>query len=262
MAIKQSKKTCYFAINLLIFSGLLYLCYTMKPVTKEGISNMNCCGGIEAGVHYKETDRNPPDYVKRCFKSSNQNGQTVYEWNGFPCTHNGSSDCCNNEGECIATSQGGYCKATSGADFYYMRRSNQKSSYTNTTNDKIIDINDARDMQDYFYERRTDARTRDMSPEMQQFLNRRSDNERFVQDTIVSRAENKEKIRQDAISKNIETAKNNQIIYIITLLHIGLLLTILFVIRRKIIAKIQGYLDVVVGEYDLFAGKGSPELPN
>lgn len=260
MAIKQSMKTSYFAINLLIFSGLLYLCYTMKPVpmksvTKEGISNMNCCGGIEAGVHYSETDRKPPEYVRRCFKSKPVNGETVYTWNGFPCTNNDSSDCCNNEGECVATSRGGYCRSDSG-DFIYRRRDGDtKSPYIKRSNDNILDVNDSRDMENYFYSRREEGEDRSLSPEMRRFMARRSKNEKFIEDAIVSKAANREKLRQEVQNRRDDEVKNYQIVYTITIIHLLILVVIAIVIRRTIIAKIQGYLDVVYIQYLKFSGK-------
>ena len=63
-------------INILIIIGLFSAYqYYDKKLNKlneydviEGVSNTNCCGGIEGGVHYQETDTKPPDYISRCFR--------------------------------------------------------------------------------------------------------------------------------------------------------------------------------------------------
>ena len=49
----------------------------------EGVINSNCCGGIEAGVHYKETDRKPPEFVRRCFVLAVM--ELNLSMNGIPC---------------------------------------------------------------------------------------------------------------------------------------------------------------------------------
>ena len=257
MAKRSIKETC-FCINIVILGGLLYLCYTMrnKNIT-EGITNMNCCGGIEAGVHYSETDRKPPDYVKRCFKSRDDSGETVYDWNGFPCTNKDSSDCCNDgskKGECVATSKGGYCRSDQG-NFIFRRRSETSSPYIKRSNDNILDVNDTKDMQDYFYDRKEDSTKKNLSPEMQRFMSRRSDNEKFVEDQISSKANSRDILKREVQEKQDDAVKNNQIVYWITLIHLITLIIIALVVRRMIIAKIQGYLDVVYIEYLKFSGK-------
>ena len=255
MAKTSIQETC-FCINIVILCGLLYLCYVMRNKNlTEGISNMNCCGGIEAGVHYSETDRKPPDYVKRCFKSRDDNGETVYDWNGFPCTNKDSSDCCDSgRGECVATSKGGYCKGD-GENFIFRRRSDQPRPYIKRSNDNILDVNDARDMQDYFYERRTDSRSENLSPEMARFMARRSKNESFVEDQVVSNAATKEKLKREVQEKREDQLQSAQIVYYITIIHLIALVIIAIVIRRFIIAKIQGYVDVIHVQYIKFSGK-------
>jgi len=257
MVQKQSIACSCFTLNLLVFIGLLYLCYIMKP-TKEGISNMNCCGGIEPGVHYSETDRKPPPYVRRCFQSNDLNGETVYEWNGFPCTNSEDSDCCNDgnrKGQCRATSKGGYCKSNDG-NFTFVRKEGSKTRpYIKRSKDDILDINDARDMEDYFYSRRDDSKSKSLSPEMKRFMARRDKNERFVEDAIVSKNASREKTKLDLKNKRDDKTKNYQIISIITIIHLLVLVIIAIVIRRTIIAKIQGYLDVLNVQYLKFSGK-------
>ena len=82
----------------------------------EGVINTNCCGGVQAGVHYQETDTKPPDYIRRCFRSRRDNGEVVYEWSGFPCSDADSTECCQNPdgsdlGQCVPTTKGGYCES-------------------------------------------------------------------------------------------------------------------------------------------------------
>ena len=92
---------------------------------------------------------------------SKKEGETVYDWNGFPCTSKDSRECCNDgskRGECVATSKGGYCKSDDG-NFTFRRGDGTTSRpYIKRSNDNILDVNDARDMQDYFYERKESAR--------------------------------------------------------------------------------------------------------
>lgn len=255
---KSSYKNKFLYCNLLIFALLIGVyCYLTRDV-KEGIRNMNCCGGIEAGVHYSETDRKPPDYVKQCFKSRNENGQTVYDWNGFPCTGNDSSDCCTDgskKGECIATSKGGYCKSDNSDDFIFRRRESTSSSYIKRTDDKVLDINDPKDMQKYFFNKNDASNKAQLSPEMKRFMARRSRNEKFVSDSISSKASSRRELIESTKERNMDKQKNSQIIYTITLIHLIVLIMILIVVKDKVIFKIQGYLDVVNTQYLKFSGK-------
>ena len=247
--------TCFF-INIIIFSGLLYLCYTMKPPVTEGITNMNCCGGVEAGVHYSETDRKPPDYIKRCFVSNENNGETVYEWNGFPCTGKDDQKCCKNGGECTASSKGGYCRRDNGTKYIFRRQDGGTSSpYIKRVNDHPLDVNDANDMEDYFYERRGEDEYQQLSPEMRRFMARRSQSEEFIEGEIVSRNASRARLIADTLEQNKATYQNYQIVYTITLIHLILLTGILIVIRKSIIAKIQTYVDVLTLQYHKFAGQ-------
>ena len=64
---------------------------------------------------------------------------TVYDWNGFPCTNSDVKECCGGNGECIATSKGGYCKHDTG-NFIYKRASGDTSRpYIQRSNDKLLD---------------------------------------------------------------------------------------------------------------------------
>ena len=263
MSSKITISQSFIVINLVILSGLLYLCYIMNTDI-EGISNMNCCGGIEAGVHYSETDTRPPEYVRHCFKSDNQDGKTVYQWNGFPCTSNEAAECCdgstignNTKGECIATGNGGYCKqeGDDSINFYFKKREEVASAYIDSDSDTELDINNPIDMQDYFYKKSTEDNTRYISPEMKRFMSRRDSNENIVRDTIVSNAASKVELTKTIQEKNMEKLQNDETIYTITFIHILILITTAIIIRRLIVIKIQSYLDVIYIQYLKFSGR-------
>ena len=98
----------------------------------EGVINSNCCGGVQVGVHYQETDTKPPDYIRRCFRSRRDNGEVVYEWSGFPCSDADSAECCQNPdgsdlGQCVPTTKGGYCESNNTKKIF--RRENTASNY-------------------------------------------------------------------------------------------------------------------------------------
>ena len=144
---------------------------------------------------------------------------------------------------------GGYLEA-------FVRKEGSKTRpYIKRSKDDILDINDARDMEDYFYSRRDDSKSKSLSPEMKRFMARRDKNERFVEDAIVSKNASREKTKLDLKNKRDDKTKNYQIISIITIIHLLVLVIIAIVIRRTIIAKIQGYLDVLNVQYLKFSGK-------
>ena len=142
---KSSYKETFLYCNLLILMGLIGACYYLhtdmdeldNDSVYEGVTNMGCCGGIQGGVHYNETDTKPPPYVRRCFKSFNDDGKTSYNWSGFPCTSSENSDCCDNKGQCIATTKGGYCESSEGK-FIFNRRKSESSMYIKRSNDDIF----------------------------------------------------------------------------------------------------------------------------
>ena len=245
-----------FYCNILIFLALVCLYnYLSRPLT-EGIRNMNCCGGVEAGVHYSETDKKPPAYIRRCFQSHNDNGETVYNWNGFPCTRNGVKDCCGKNGSCTASSKGGYCTDSDGNNFIYKRRSGEETSpYIKRSNDDILDINDVNDMKDYYYDRRQSSKSAGMSREMQRFMTRRSKNEAYMEQALIDKKSTEMRSLKDAKEALDEQHKNIQIVYWITLIHLFMLLTISIVVKEEIIIRIQGYIDVVYLQYLKFSGK-------
>lgn len=251
---KSKVKETFFYCNILILIGLVGLYYYLsnKPV-KEGIRDMNCCGGIEAGVHYSETDTKPPPYVQRCFKSSKDTSGTgtVYTWDGFPCTGAGSSDCCNGH-ECVATTKGGYCSSPDG-DFIFHRRNQQSKPYLKHSNDNVIDISDVNDMKDYYYDRRGSRRGE--SREMSEFEKRREKNEAYMEKQLLNK-----KIRSTSeIDKSKEKLddqkKNIQIISALTIVHMLFVTIFAITIRELIVVEIEGFYQLIYKQYLSFAGK-------
>ena len=251
-------------LNILIIAILLvsYQYYDSKVNNFdliEGVRNSNCCGGIEAGVHYKETDTKPPDYIRRCFRSRRDNGEVIYEWSGFPCTTNDSSDCCQNSdgsslGDCVASSSGGYCE--SGDDRQIFRRGKATSSpYIKRSNDTILDINNTIDMEDYFYERKESIREKQLSPDMLEFLKRKDANSAFIQAHIVDR--NREKIQRETESKLKATEKQKiiQIKNTILAVHLLFLLGFTFLIKDSIVRDIDSFYSLLKSKYMEFSGK-------
>jgi len=259
---KSSSKETFFYCNVLIFMGLITLYYKMNQNIKEGVTNMSCCGGIEAGVHYSETDKKPPAYVRRCFKSDNQSGETVYDWSGFPCSNKDSDDCCVSDknsygkGDCIATSKGGYCRSREGkGDFIFRRRDNRSRPYIKRSNDNILDVNDVNDMKDYFYDRSSSKSTLRMSPEMQRFMARRDRNESYMEQQLINKQTTISKDRESAKSKIKEQQENVQIVMTVTIIHLLCLTAIVITIRHAIILKIQTVLDMFYMQYLKYSGK-------
>ena len=225
----------------------------------EGVRNTNCCGGIEGGVHYQETDTKPPDYVRRCFRSRRDNGEVIYEWSGFPCTNKDSSECCQNSdgtdlGECVASSSGGYCE--SGNNRIIFRRGKATSSpYIKRSNDKILDVNNTIDMEDYFYERKEARREKRLSPDMLEFMKRKDNNAAFIQSHIVDR--NREKIQREteARLKASEKQKTLQIKDTILAVHLLFVLGFAFLVKDLMIKEIDGFYDMLQGKILEFRGK-------
>ncbi len=250
---KTKLHTYCFYVNILIFIGLVYITYTMRPKLIEGVTETNCCGGIKPGVHYRETDRHPPEYVKRCFKS--KGGE--YGWSGFPCTQKESEQCCpgDRSAKCIPSSLGGYCESSSKGDYIYEYGEDTEKPYLKVSTDKLLDIDNVIDMKDYFYKRQENINLQNLSPEMRQFMARKDENQRYMQQQLIA----KRKLDADSTSiakeKISNQKKNYQIMYYITLIHLSLLITIAIIIRPTIISKIQGYNDIVYGQYLKFSGK-------
>ena len=227
----------------------------------EGVRNTNCCGGIEGGVHYQETDTKPPDYIRRCFRSRRDNGEVVYEWSGFPCTNKDSSECCQNSdgtdlGECVASSGGGYCE--SGNNRRIFRRGKATSSpYIKRSTDKILDVNNTLDMEDYFYERDKNISGGALSPDMKAFLERRDQNSKFLQSHILDRNRDKIKRNTEAKLKASEEHKIVQIKSTILAIHLLFVLGFSLLIKDLIIQKIDSYYGLISQRYLEFLGKSN-----
>ena len=84
------------SIDYFMCDGILsYSIKSFEPNTQ------NCCGGVKPGVHFSESDPNPPYMIKRCIKEGT--------WNGMPCTRNGVNECCGDGRTCYPTTKGGIC---------------------------------------------------------------------------------------------------------------------------------------------------------
>ena len=265
---KSSYKETFLYCNLLILGGLIVLYYYLNKPIEEGIRNMNCCGGVEAGVHYSETDTEPPHYIRKCFKSSKDGS---YEWSGFPCTGKGDSKCCpyskdngdksgkggksgkeDMSGECIPTTKGGYC---SGSEGNFVFRRGESKRYIKHGSDELLDINDANDMKDYFYDRGEKEKEKGTSVEMQRFLSRRGKNEKYMEQHL----RDKRKLDQSDIASSKEKLKEQskkvEIISSITVIHLLFLVVFSIVIRGEIIQRIDGFYDLLYMQYLSFTGK-------
>jgi len=230
----------------------------MNKEVEEGISNMGCCGGVEGGVHYSETDTKPPPYIRRCFKSNREDGKTIYQWSGFPCSNKDSPDCChykgNSIGECVPTVKGGYCKDPKRNRVFYRNKDNH-SPYIKRSNDDILDINDVIDMKDYYYNRSKSDRTKSMSPEMQRFMARRSKNEEYMEHQLLTKRKNKVAGDKEKRDKLDEQHKYVQIVSSITIIHLLALVIISITIRHALVMKIQNVLNLIYQKYLEFSGK-------
>ena len=226
----------------------------------EGVRNSNCCGGIEAGVHYQETDRKPPDYIRRCFRSSRENGPVEYEWSGFPCSDANSAECCKKSdgtdlGKCVPTTGGGYCDGNKKSIF--RRGDIYSTNYIKRRDDKIIDINNTIDMEDYFYKRDKNISGGALSPDMKAFLERRDQNSNFLQSHILDRNRNKIKKTAEAKLKAMEEHKIIQIKSMILVVHLIFVLGFSLLIKGLIIQQIDGYYGLISQRYSEFLGKSN-----
>jgi hypothetical protein len=226
--------------------------------TIEGVTNMNCCGGIEPGIHYSETDTEPPRYVRRCFQSSADGGSTNYDWSGFPCTGQSSSKCCGGKGTCVASSGGGYCEGDTG-NFVYNRRSRKRTPYMKRRGDNILNVNNVDDMEQYFYNtsyRPGGSRWQTtLTPEMQRFMYRMGKNQGYVSSELTKSSIELEKAKQASRNEVATQTQNRQITYWITFIHVLLIVAVSITIKEAVIAKIQGFLNMLYMQYLNFSGK-------
>lgn len=225
----------------------------------EGVINSNCCGGIAAGVHYKETDRKPPEFVRRCFRSRRDGTQFVYEWNTMPCSTTDSAECCKNSdgtdlGQCIPTTGGGYCKGTD-RETMFRRGESTATSYIKRSNDKLLDINNTVDMEDYFFDRSATKMEKVLSPDMLEFLKRRDINNKFLQAHILEKNRARIKQLQEAKMKAQEEKKLIQIKDTILAVHLIFVLGFALLIKDLIVKDIDGYYSSISDKYAEFMGK-------
>ena len=225
----------------------------------EGVINSNCCGGIEAGVHYKETDRKPPEFVRRCFRSRRDGTEFVYEWNTMPCSTADSAECCKNSdgtdlGQCIPSTGGGYCKGTD-RETMFRRGESTATSYIKRSNDKLLDINNTVDMEDYFFDRSATKMEKVLSPDMLEFLKRRDINNKFLQAHILEKNRARIKQLQEAKMKAQEEKKLIQIKDTILAVHLIFVLGFALLIKDLIVKDIDGYYSLISDKYAEFMGK-------
>lgn len=225
----------------------------------EGVINTNCCGGVQGGVHYQETDTKPPEYIRRCFRSRRDNGEVVYEWSGFPCSDADSAECCQNPdgtdlGQCVPTSKGGYCESNNNKKIF-RRGKSTASNYVKRSDDNILDINNTVDMEEYFFDRDQDISREALSPDMKEYLNRRDRNSKFIQKHILDHNRDKIKLRAEAKLKASEGHKKIQIKSTILFVHLIFVIGFALLIRGLIVQKIDGFYGILSQKYLEFSGK-------
>jgi hypothetical protein len=241
-------------INVILILGLCYMFKKNKKQIIEPVTNSNCCGGIEPGVHYQETDTRPPEYVRKCFKSERDqsDGHISYTWDSFPCTRNGSN-CCG-DGECIPTTKGGYCKKPNGENTIY-NRGGKEEPYIQYSDDNLLDINNTIDMKDYFYKRSSKLKGKNLTPDMIAFLKRRDKNFKYIQEHNIENRRAEIKAKTEAKLKASEEKKNIQIKDTIIAIHLIMIIIFSLVIKELIINRIDSYYDFINLKYLEFLGK-------
>ncbi len=251
------KKILFYG-NLVILVVLIYV-FTYHNI--EGITNMNCCGGVEVGVHYRETDIEPPDYISRCFRSSRSGGELSYEWSGFPCTSESSSMCCQNTngddlGECVATTGGGYCRGST-SNTMFRRGDDSPSPYLVRRDDTELDVNNARDMEDYFYDINASRKNPRTDDEMKDFLSNRAGRVRYISDKMYENEATRRERARFIGERNIKLKKIHQVKN--TILSIHLIFTIMFaiIIKNDIVKDIDQFFTLLNQNYQTFLGRSS-----
>ena len=250
----------YIVLAVLFGLYILYRCHTNKRKNVEGIENMNCCGGIKAGVHYLETDKKPPRFVKRCFKSNRgSDGRVEYEWDPFPCSQAGSSKCCDGDGECIPTSRGGFCKRD-GGNVVFNYKKGDSSVYIPSNKDKELDITNVLEMEDYYddigYSRKG------LSLRAQEFKSKQRDKEKAIERRIINRNIKKNLMLGEARDKKIEELKKQQVISTVIMVHVLFLLAFAFVIKNQIVGSIDSFFGVISSKVLEFQGKTVSSNPS
>ncbi len=228
---------------ILVFLGLAYCLFIKhKKEIKEGITNMNCCGGILLGTHFQDSDIEPPSYVNRCFSSSRENGQIRYNWSANGCTENGTEDCCGGEGTCMPSKRGGYCLNEDNGETFIFNRGggSRKTNFIRRGGDDDLDINDTNQMRE-FLEERGDSLVSDRSLAQQEAQDR--ENRALVTGIIQNNLANDLSITKRNLELLNEQKKENQIISWITIIHVSFILAFSIVLKEPIIAIIDGYYD-------------------
>jgi len=149
----------------------------------------------------------------------------------------------------------GYCKNTGdgdGGDFYFRRDESQP--YIKMTDDEPIDINDADDMKDYFYDR--GEKRKYESPEMKRFLARQTRNEKYVEQHLRDKRKSEQIDIDETTDKLKDQSKKIELITTITIIHLLFLVIFSIVIRAEIIHKIDGFYNLIYAQYLNFTGKG------
>ena len=258
----SNTKKVIILINLVIIVALFGVYQYVDDYTEdlvEGVINTNCCGGVQGGVHYQETDTRPPEYIRRCFRSRRDNGEVNYEWSGFPCSDADSAECCQNSdgtdlGQCVPTSKGGYCELNN-TNKIFRRGKSTSSNYIKRSDDKLLDINNTVDMEDYFFDRDKHVSREALSPDMKQFLRRRDRNSKFIQGHILDHNREKIKNNTEAKLKASEEHKKIQIKSTILFVHLIFVIGFALLIRGLIVQKIDGFYGILSQRYLEFTGK-------
>ena len=251
MILNNSIYYCNILVFFALIAAYIYV-YNNKP--KEGIKNMNCCGGIQAGKHYSETDKVPPRFVRRCFKSSRKGGEVVYEWDGYPCSTLGSKNCCDGGGKCTPSTKGGYCtnnntKKGLPSTYIYRRGSINHSSFIPTSNDIDLDLNNSIQMKKYF--------NKNMDPAQltarQKAYNK---NKTKIRTQVTKRMQDILMKRKTIIDKNrsvLESqAKQRQILSTITIIYLIFLVIFSIIIKDQIIYVIDSFYNSISMKVKIF----------
>jgi len=257
MILTNSIYYCNALIIILLFVAFVYTYAKGKQQNKEGITNMNCCGGIKSGKHYSESDKIPPRFVRRCFKSQRQGGELNYEWDGFPCTSVGSKQCCGGAGKCVPSTKGGYCK-NNGVNkdmpttYVYRRGSSDHKSFIPTSKDIDLDLNNAIQMKKYF-KKNTDPAL--LSAREKLYNKKRT----TIRNQVTKKMQDIIMKKKGRVAKNRDLLddqkKERQIITAISIIYLVFLITFSIIIKDQIIAIIPSYYQSASFSFDTFRGK-------
>lgn len=234
-------------VALLVILGIAYCCFlhNSKEVeqTIEGIRNMNCCGGIVSGTHYSETDKEPPEYVSRCFTSKRENDELVYNWDGRPCSQSGSQQCCGGEGKCIPTTKGGYCLDDKNS-FIFNRGSSKKINYIKRSNDDKLDINNADEMIKYIdsIDGGKSKAAREKGKNLYDVEKRK-----LIKGHLLKKNQTMSQKKVAQINQLNEKKKEMQLISSIAFIHMLFLLSFSIIIKDDIIAYMKSIYDDFFG---------------